>query len=67
MIKTYLNKNSKNSLNTVMPAAYVSIFRQRLNNEPMTDLKSFHIAKNIYEVKYTHDEEKNQLPKVIYL
>ena len=51
----------------LMPKISLTEIRHRLNLEPMTVRKSFHIANSESVVKYTHDQQKKEVPEVIYL
>lgn len=51
----------------LIPPSSAKLIRQRLNNEPVTDKKSFHIVHYETSVRYTNDQRKKQLPKVICL
>ncbi len=66
-MKTRLHRTQIGIQCDLMPKISLAEIRHRLNIEPMTVRKSFHIANNSTVVKCTNDEENNQLPKVIYL
>lgn len=66
-MKTRLHRTQIGIQSDLMPKISLAEIRHRLNLEPMTVRKSFHIANSETVVKCSHDETKNQLPKVIYL
>ena len=67
MMNKRLHRTQIGIQSDLMPKISLAEIRHRLNIEPMTVRKSFHIANNETVVKYTHDQQKKELPEVIYL
>jgi hypothetical protein len=66
-MKMDIERNRISNQFPLVPVDCLAAIRPSLNIDLMTVQKSFHIAKKPTAVKYTNDELKNQVPKVIYL
>lgn len=67
MMKTRLHRTQIGIESDLMPKISLAEIRHRLNIEPMTVRKSFHIANSETVVKCSHDQQKKEVLEVIYL
>ncbi len=67
MMKMKVRRDPISNQFPLIPIDCLATVQPYLNIELMTTQKSFRIANNETVVKCSHDETKNQLPKVIYL